>query len=119
MFSLPASRLALDAIVGVSPPATRWVQLHVGDPGDGSSARAVNSTRKAVAFDSDGLTAASTNDVVWAPIDVTAEERYTHVSVWTQERGGEFLWPATVVGSRVFPGDEFYLSAGQIVVEVA
>ena len=118
MFSYAASRLALDAIVGVSPPATRWVQLHVGDPGDGMSARAQNATRKAVAFDSDGLSAVSTNDVVWAPVDVVAEERYSHVSVWTSERGGEFLWPATVAGSRVSPGDEFYLSAGQIVVEL-
>jgi hypothetical protein len=117
MLSPAASRLAFDAVVGVSPPVTRWVQLHVGDPGVGLGAQARNVTRKAVAFDSDGMSAASTNDVVWAPNDVVAEERYTHVSVWTSERGGEFLWAATVVASPVSPGDEFFLSAGQIVVE--
>lgn len=61
MFTPAASRLALDAIVGVSPAATRWVQLHVGDPGDGTSARAQNATRKAVAFDSDGVSASSSS----------------------------------------------------------
>ena len=109
--------LALLAITGVSPSAGRWVQLHVADPGvDGLRGRARNATRKPVSFAVSGGDAVSLVPVVWGPLEVVAEERYSHLSVWSSAAGGDFLWSLVLAGSRVSPGDEYIIQAGQIVV---
>ena len=119
MQSQRCTELALLAIAGVSPSDGRWVCLHVGDPGPSGTANAArNSTRKAVSFTVDNTSASSLIELVWAPSDVVAEERYTHASVWTSANGGDFLWSLSVAGSGVRPGDEFHIPAGQVVVEV-
>ena len=113
MINAPALSLALDAIAGLVPRASRWVGLNVG------SGSARNVTRKQVAFDVVDMVVVSTTDAHWYPAEVVAEERYTSYSVYDAAVGGRVLWSGDVIASRVSPGDEFVLPAGVLSLEIA
>lgn len=82
----------------LTPPATMWLKLHIGDPGPaGVDNPAANSERQAVTFlpaaspaisgtaigDADALTEFN---VEWQALPAT--ETYSHISIWDDENAG-------------------------------
>ena len=117
MFADECMDIALAAIVGVAPPAARWVQLHVGEPGNGTANVARNATRKAATFTHPiGAMSVSAGGLGWFPVEVVAQERYTHFTVWDAPRGGSSLWDGLLKGSGVDVGDEYHITAGSLAV---
>ena len=73
-----ASNAMLDALLGADDI---WVQLHTGDPGDGTANVAGEAGRAAATFDraENGMVASNVN-LEWT---MTANSMVSHVSLWT------------------------------------
>ena len=98
------------------PPATLYVQLHIGDPGStGIANPALNTERQPITFDTivspgiptDGSAdSLSVGTVTWS--DLPNTEEYSHVSLWDHPTAGNSWYktalvsPVTVVAGGIF-----------------
>lgn len=88
-----------------TPPATVYLQLHVGDPGpDGTASVSATSTRKAATWSgpvNGQLTLAA--DINWTS---TARETISHISGWDALTSGHCLWTDELEEAKnLFAGD--------------
>lgn len=99
--------------------ASRFIKLHVGDPGeDGTANAATETTRKSItgAASSNGVFT-SANDLIWT--NVAGTETYSHVSLWDAvgPAGGNCLWSGPLTSSKaVNAGDTFTIPTGSLTV---
>jgi len=104
----------LDMLGGTAftAPASCYVKLHTGDPGeDGTANAATETTRKALSWNaaSSGSKATSAS-VSWT--SVAGTETYSHVSLWDASSAGNCLWSGALSSSvSVTAGDTFTLSS--------
>jgi len=102
-----------------APPATLWIQLHIGDPGPtGVDNPAGNTERQQATFGaitSPGATASTGGgdaealtdaDIVWEGLAAT--ETYSHISLWDDQAAGnswykgDLVAPVAVVAGGIF-----------------
>lgn len=96
-------------------PASVYVKLHIGDPGEAGTANAAgNTTRQAVTFGaSSGGVITSNADVTWT--NVSTSETYSHVSLWDASSAGNCLGSGALAASKaVNAGDTFTISSGSL-----
>ncbi len=111
----------LDAIFNNSAlqEASRFVKLHIGDPGEAGTANAAGeTTRKSVT----GAAAASgtftsVNDLTWT--SVSTSETLSHISIWDDLTAGNCYWTGALsVAKAVVAGDTFTIATGSLTVSV-
>lgn len=116
-----AENKLLDAIFNGTSyvEADRYVQLHIGDPGEtGAGNVAAETTRKSVtsAAASSG-TFTSVNDLQWT--NVAGTETISHISIWDASTSGNCLWyGALTVSKAVNAGDTFTIATGSLTVSL-
>ena len=108
-----------EGIMLATLPATVYVKLHIGDPGEaGTSNAAANTTRKAVTLDAavSGSRTSSTA-AAWSAGEVTTTETYSHASLWDASVAGNCLFTGAL-GARVAvtAGSTFTIAATGLVV---
>lgn len=101
--------------------ATPYIQLHTADPGGaGTAAVATNAVRKLVSF---GVAASGlmSNDVAiqWTTGEVTANEDYSHWSLWTASTAGTFVMSGLMTANAVSIADEFIIPIGDLDLTIA
>jgi hypothetical protein len=117
----------LDAIVnGTSLQiASRYVQLHTGDPGENGTANvATETTRKSLSSAAAaGGTFTNPNNLSW--LNVAATETYSHLSIWDDPVAGNCAWTGQLVDGLGAPapvpinvGNTFTIEAGDLNVSV-
>ena len=99
-----------------------YVQLHTGAPGPNGTANvAGESTRESSGSSPfaapSGGTTTSNNAVTWT--DVSTDETYTDVSLWSLATSGVFVASGTITANAVETGDTFTIPAGDITVSIA
>jgi hypothetical protein len=113
----------LDALcrsVTWSEPDAVYVQLHIGDPGAaGTSNPATETTRMQGTFGSAADAGAISNTAALTWTSVSADEDYTHISVWSAATDGTFLFSGTVTANAVTTGDTFVLPIGDVDVSLS
>ena len=93
-------------------PATVYVKLHLGDPGEAATSNAaVEDTRKSAAWASAASGAIATSATVeWT--NVAATETYSHWSLWDDLTAGNALWSgALATSAAVTAGDTFQITS--------
>ncbi len=114
----------MDALFNNAAPtliqlASRWIKLHIGDPGeDGTTNAAVETTRQSItsAATANGVFT-STNALSW--VNVAGTETISHVSLWDTvgPAGGNCLWYGQLTVSKaVVAGDTFTIAIGALTV---
>lgn len=103
-------------------PASVYVKLHTGDPGeDGTSNAAGETTRKAATFAAPanpGGTMDSNADVSWT--NVSTSETYSHISLWDASSNGNCLYTGALTASKaVNSGDTFTIPSGSLQLTLA
>lgn len=99
--------------------ASRYIKLHIGDPGeDGTSNAAGETTRKSItgAASSNGVFT-SAADLIWT--SVASTETLSHVSLWDTvgPAGGNCLWTGALTATKaVNAGDTFTIPTGSLTV---
>lgn len=91
--------------------AGTFAQLHTGDPGpDGTSnTSAGNSTRNSFTFaasTSGSALALDTPPSAWT--NSGTSETLTHISAWTAESGGSFLFSVALTASKTWAADDTF-----------
>lgn len=105
---------ALDALFD---GATRYVKLHVGDPGEDCTANAATETDRAAITFGAAASGVSTSDSDADWLGVAADETYSHVSIWDAATAGNPLGYGALNASKaVTTGDNFSLPAGDVTV---
>lgn len=96
--STTAANEMLDALGDV------YVQMHTGDPGgDGTSNIALTDTRAAADLGPAGLGIRTlVAPVEWPVAWSGGQQTVSHVSAWTAETGGDFLFSAALATHAVF-----------------
>ncbi len=99
--------------------ASRYVKLHIGDPGEAGTANAAGeTTRKSVT----GAAAASgtftsVNDLAWTNVSTT--ETISHISIWDDLTAGNCYWTGALSTAKaVVAGDTFTIATGSLTVSV-
>lgn len=96
-------------------PATVYVKLHTGDPGeDATNNAASETTRTAVTFGapSNGVITNS-GDVTWSA--VSTSETYSHISIWDASTGGNpLVYGALTSPVALTAGGDFTIPTGQL-----
>jgi hypothetical protein len=96
-----------------------YVQLHTGNPGAaGTTSVSSVTTRPAITFTTatTGVLSAS-NAPAWSSWAGTNNEVVTHVSLWDNTTGGNFLWSAALSASKTIQtGDMFTLSTCSLTI---
>ena len=93
-------------------PATVYVKLHLGDPGEAATSNAaVNTTRKVAAWSAAASGAIATSATLeWTNVSTT--ETYSHWSLWDALTAGNALWSGALSSSAaVTAGDTFQITA--------
>lgn len=103
-------------------PASAWVKLHLGDPGEGgttsnqsSTLPAVNAVRQQATFSPAALTGdnaaiATSATITWTGVSTT--ETYTHWSLWDASTAGNCLWTGSLSSpASVTAGDTFQITS--------
>jgi hypothetical protein len=95
---------------------TKYVQLHVGDPGiSGTANTAVETTRKSATFaTASGGTMSSSADVTW--INIQGSQDATHFTIWDASTSGNFLLSGTIAGNAYTQGDNYTIPSGSLTV---
>ena len=95
---------------------TKYVKLHVGDPGIAGTANpAVETTRKLATFaTASGGTISSSVDTTW--IAISGSEDATHFTVWDASTSGNFLFSGTISGNAYTAGDNYTIPLGSLTV---
>lgn len=93
-----------------------WAKLHLGDPGAAGTANpAAETTRKQGTFGSAATGRAISNTAALEWTNVSTQETYTHVSLWTASTGGTFLGRDDLSSSAaVDAGDTFRIPIGDL-----
>jgi hypothetical protein len=92
--------------------AATYLQVHTADPTDvGTTGVANGGARQSVSFSAaSGGSMASSATVTWT--NVTANETYTHWSLWDASTGGNCLWTGALASSAsVTTGDTFQITS--------
>ena len=92
-------------------PATVYVKLHLGDPGEAATSNAaVEDTRKVAAWATAASGAIATSATVeWT--NVAATETYSHWSMWDDLTAGNALWSGALsTSAAVTAGDTFQIT---------
>ena len=92
-------------------PATVYVKLHLGDPGEAATSNAaVEDTRKSAAWATAASGAIATSATVeWT--NVAATETYSHWSMWDDSTAGNALWSGALsTSAAVTAGDTFQIT---------
>ena len=104
---------------------TQYIQLHTGDPGPaGTSNIAGNSTRHSVtmAGSIDGgttTTRTSNSDGKWSSGEVTTNETYSYVSMWSASSSGTaYMSGAMTPPITVTAGNTFTIPYGSLVLSL-
>lgn len=104
----------------LSMPASLWIKLHIGNPGEDATANAAaNTTRRQVTLGAptDGV-CTNTADVDWT--SVPNAETYSHISIWDASSAGNPLWyGALSAGVAMGVGETFRIPSGQLSVSLA
>jgi hypothetical protein len=98
---------------------SRFVKLHIGDPGEAGTANAAaETTRKSVTgAAASGGTFTSVNDLTWTNVSTT--ETYSHISIWDDATAGNCYWTGALTAAKaVNAGDTFTIAAGSLTVSV-
>lgn len=77
---------------GTAHPATLWVKLHAGDPGETGTANPATHTTRAsfTRTPASGGAAANVADIAFASLAAT--QSITHISLWDAASGGNAWW---------------------------
>ena len=73
---------------GTALPATLYVKLHTGNPGNAGANNAAGTTTR-IAFTRDAAASGATqnvSDIVWSTL--SANETISHISLWSASSGG-------------------------------
>jgi len=92
-------------------PATVYVKLHLGDPGEAATSNAaVEDTRKSAAWATAASGAIATSATLeWTSVSTT--ETYSHWSMWDNLTAGNALWSgALATSAAVTAGDTFQIT---------
>ena len=92
-------------------PATVYVKLHLGDPGEAATSNAaVEDTRKSAAWATAASGAIATSATLeWTSVSTT--ETYSHWSMWDDLTAGNALWSgALATSAAVTAGDTFQIT---------
>lgn len=112
-FAEPGANAFLD---GTALPATLYVQLHVGDPGnDGTANVATETTRKSFTRTAAAL-AVSSNQGVLSWTNYPAAETVSHVSVWSASSGGTCWLIGDPVNVVMALGETLQIAIGDLVL---
>ena len=94
-FSDVVKNKMLDAVTGratYTAEAGCWIKLHTGSPGaSGKSNPATHTTRVQAAFADAPSAGAISNTTAISFTSLSADETFTHVSMWSASSGGTFL----------------------------
>ena len=93
-------------------PATVYVKLHLGDPGEAATSNAaVEDTRKSAAWATAASGAIATSATLeWTSVSTT--ETYSHWSMWDDLTAGNALWSgALATSAAVTAGDTFQITS--------
>jgi hypothetical protein len=93
-------------------PATVYIKLHTGDPGeDGTSSAATNTSRQSAAWSAASSGSIATSATIsWTNVSTT--ETYTHWSAWDNSTAGNCLWTGALSASAaVTAGDTFQITS--------
>jgi hypothetical protein len=93
-------------------PATVYVKLHLGDPGEAATSNAaVEDTRKSAAWATAASGAIATSATLeWT--NVAATETYSHWSMWDDLTAGNALWSGALsTSAAVTAGDTFQITS--------
>ena len=93
-------------------PATVYVKLHLGDPGEAATSNAaVEDTRKSAAWATAASGAIATSATLeWTSVSTT--ETYSHWSMWDNLTAGNALWSgALATSAAVTAGDTFQITS--------
>ena len=95
---------------------TKYVKLHVGDPGSAGTANpATETTRKSATFATASAgSMVSSADVTWTAI--AGSEDATHFTVWDAATSGNFLLSGTISGNAYTAGDNYTIPSGSLTV---
>ena len=111
---------ALEHILGATqstPPASVWVKLHTGDPGDsGTSNPAGETTRQQASFSTATGGSATTSGVItWSSISTS--ETITHFSIWDDQTAGSALYYGSfAVSVAAVAGNDLTIATGSLTV---
>lgn len=110
-----AENKILDHVTGKAAwtmPATVYVKLHTGDPGEtATSNAATETTRKAASWSAASSGSIATSATIeWTNVSTT--ETYTHWSLWDASTSGNALWTGALSASAaVTAGDTFQITS--------
>ena len=93
-------------------PATVYVKLHLGDPGEAATSNAaVEDTRKSAAWATAASGAIATSATLeWTSVSTT--ETYSHWSMWDDLTAGNALWSGALsTSAAVTAGDTFQITS--------
>lgn len=105
----------LDHVTGrasFTAPATVYLKLHTGDPGeDCTNNAATETTRKSTSWSAASSGSIATSATVeWTNVSTT--ETYTHWSMWDASTAGNPLWSGALSSSAaVTAGDTFQITS--------
>lgn len=105
------------AAATATAPVGLFMKLHVGDPGSAGTANpAGNTTRKGVTFGSvaSGGLISNTIAVTWTTGETTANEDYSHYSMWDNVSAGTFQFSGLMTANAVVIGNEFVVPIGDV-----
>jgi mono/diheme cytochrome c family protein len=109
----------ISAEAAFTQPSGVYVKLHLGDPGEDSTANAaVETTRKVVTFAAAASgQKASNSQVQWT--NVAATETYSHVSLWDAATAGNTLWSGALTSPvAVTATGTFTIASGALVMSI-
>ena len=93
-------------------PATVYLKLHTGDPGEAATSNAATeTTRKSTSWATAASGAIATSATVeWTNVSTT--ETYSHWSMWDASTAGNALWSGALSASAaVTSGDTFQITS--------
>ena len=93
-------------------PATVYVKLHLGDPGEAATSNvAVEDTRKSAAWATAASGAIATSATLeWTSVSTT--ETYSHWSMWDDLTAGNALWSGALsTSAAATAGDTFQITS--------
>lgn len=93
-------------------PATVYVKLHTGDPGEAATSNAATETsRQSAAWATASSGSIATNaTITWTNVSTT--ETYSHWSLWDASTAGNALWSGALsTSASVTAGDTFQITS--------
>jgi len=96
------STYAANALLdGTAMPATLYVQLHIGDPGEDGTANIAGDTRRRSFTRTAAALGACSNAALLEWLLAPTDEDLTHVTVWDASSDGNPWWIGAITGAPV------------------